>query len=109
MITITELRMKEVINLANGKRIGYIQDLEINLENNRIDAIILPKENKFLKIFSKDNDYIISWKKIVKIGQDVILVDIKDPLYEEEKEFVSRITEIKKNKKTFEEKKDDLY
>lgn len=95
MVTTSELRMKEVINLANGKRIGYIHDLEISLEKSRIEAIIVPKENKFLKLFSKDNDYIIPWKKIVKIGQDVILVDIKDTLYDEsEREFISKINNI---------------
>lgn len=107
MVTITELRMKEVINLASGKRIGFIHDLEINIANNRIEAIIVPKENKFLKLFSRDNDYIIPWKKIVKIGQDVILVDIKDPLYEEDREFISKINEMAKNKKTIEEKNKD--
>lgn len=77
MISTSELRMKEVINLTDGKRIGFIDDLEINLEKNRVEAIIVPKEGKFMKLFSRDNDYIIPWKNIVKIGQDVILVDLK--------------------------------
>jgi YlmC/YmxH family sporulation protein len=80
MVSIMELRMKEVINLADGKRIGFINDLEINLEKGRIEAIIVPKEGRFLKLFNKDNDYTIPWKKIVKIGQDVILVDLRTDL-----------------------------
>ena len=90
VITISDLRMKEVINIANGGRIGFIYDFEISIEKNRVEAIIVPKEGKFLKIFSREDDYVIPWKRIVKIGQDVILVEIKDSSFygddEEEKE-----------------------
>lgn len=81
MVTTSDLRMKEVINVANGSRIGFIYDFEINLEKNRVEAIVVPSEGKFLKIFSKDNDQIIPWKRIVKIGEDVILVEIKESLF----------------------------
>jgi len=86
MVTTSELRMKEVINIVTGKRLGFIDDLDINLENNRVEAIIVPKEGKLLKLFSRDNSYIIPWKRIVKIGEDVILVDLKD--YNEYEEYV---------------------
>jgi len=78
LITTSELRMKEVINVATGRRLGFIDDFEINFETNRIEAIIVPKEGKLLKLFSRDSNYVIPWKKIVKIGQDVILVDLKE-------------------------------
>jgi len=90
MVTTSDLRTKEVINMVNGSRIGFIYDFEINLEKNRIEAIIVPKEGKFLKIFSRENDYVIPWKRIVKIGQDIILVEIKDSLYYEEEEEKQR-------------------
>ncbi|SHK39513.1 YlmC/YmxH family sporulation protein [Paramaledivibacter caminithermalis] len=91
MVTTSDLKMKEVINVVNGTRIGFIYDFEINLEKSRVESIIVPKEGKFLKIFSKDNDYIIPWKRIVKVGQDIILVEIKDSIhYQEEEENGSK-------------------
>ncbi len=114
MVTISELRMKEIINLANGKRIGFIEDFDINLEKNRVEAIIVPKEGKFLKIFNRDDNYYISWKNIVKIGHDVILVDIKDYTnynedYEEE-EFnikAKMLNDIKSNYKEIMDKENN--
>lgn len=86
MVTTSDLRMKEVINVVNGTRIGFIYDFEINLEKNRIEAIVIPKEGKFLKIFSKEDDYVIPWKRIVKVGQDIILVELKDSIQYDEEE-----------------------
>ncbi|MCT4565105.1 MAG: YlmC/YmxH family sporulation protein [Maledivibacter sp.] len=86
MVTTSDLRMKEVINVVNGTRIGFIYDFEINLEKNRIEAIVIPKEGKFLKIFSREEDYIIPWKRIVKVGQDIILVELKDSIQYSEEE-----------------------
>ncbi len=103
MVTISELRMKEIINLVDGKRMGFIQDFEINLEKNRIEAIVIPREGKFLKIFSREDDYYIPWRNIVKIGQDVILVDIKEStnyvdLEEEEISIKSKMLDEIKSK-----------
>lgn len=86
MVTTSDLRMKEVINVVNGTRIGFIYDFEINLEKNRIEAIVVPKEGKFLKIFSREDDYIIPWKRIVKVGQDIILIELKDSIQYDEEE-----------------------
>ena len=92
MVTTSDLRMKEVINITNGSRIGFVYDFEINLEKSRIEALIVPKEGKFLKIFSREDDYVIPWKKIVKIGQDVILVELRETQYYEEEKKSSNIS-----------------
>jgi len=84
MVSTSSLREKEVINLVDGRRLGFIYDIEVNLEKGRIEALIIPGPGKFLGIFGKDNDYIISWKEIRKIGADVILVELKDAIYTEE-------------------------
>ncbi len=86
MISTTDLREKEVVNLVDGRRLGFIYDLEVNLEKGRIDALLVPGPGKFLGLFGKDNDFIISWKDIVKIGVDVILVELKDVFITEERE-----------------------
>ena len=101
MINTTELREKEIINLADGRKLGYIEDIEVNLEKGRIDSIIVPGVGKFLGIFGKREDHIIKWHEIKKVGVDVILVHCnkivetnhEDEIYEE---LVSEEVFIKK-------------
>ncbi len=68
-------KQKEVINLSDGRRLGYVQDVEANFETGEITAIIVPGSNKFFNIGNK-NDIIIPWNKIKRIGDDIILVEI---------------------------------
>ncbi|HSH37001.1 YlmC/YmxH family sporulation protein [Schnuerera sp.] len=77
MINLSEMREKEVINIRDGVKIGYIYDFEIDLENGKVVAIVIPGHGKVLGIFGKNNDLIIDWKNIVQIGMDAILVDIE--------------------------------
>lgn len=88
MISTADLREKEIISLTDGRRLGFVEDIEVNLEKGRIDALIVPGPGKFLGLFGKDNDYVIAWREIKKIGVDVILVELRDVIVtkEEEKE-----------------------
>lgn len=78
MIKISEAKMKEVINIGTGERLGYINDFEIDLDKGIIVAMIMSTNMKGLSFFSKSNDVIITWEEIVKIGQDTILVDFTE-------------------------------
>lgn len=78
MLKISEVKMKEVINIFNGERLGYIYDFEIDLERGIITAMVMPGNGRGLGFFSKPNDIIINWKDIVKIGSDTILVNFKE-------------------------------
>lgn len=71
-----DFRHKEVINIKDGKRLGYVQDVCANLETGRITSIIVPGNKRIMSMFSKEDDIIIEWEKIKCIGEDVILVDI---------------------------------
>lgn len=68
-------KQKEVINMVDGKRLGYVQDVEANFETGEITAIIVPGGNKIFGIGSK-NDIVIPWNKIRRIGDDIILVEM---------------------------------
>ncbi len=76
MLRASDLTQKEVINITDGRRVGLITDLEVDLNKGKINAIIIPSAGKFLGIFGKEFDYEISWDQIKKIGEDVILVEI---------------------------------
>jgi YlmC/YmxH family sporulation protein len=73
-----DLRQKEVINISDGRRLGFVSDVEIDLENGKIDAIVLPGGGRFFGFIGKDNEFIIPWERIKKIGEDIILVDMDE-------------------------------
>ena len=70
----SELRCKEVICLADGRRLGYITDLEIDLSCGKIVALILPGPGKFKSLLS-NGEYRVPWQEIASIGADLILVN----------------------------------
>ena len=82
MLNTEEIRNKEVINIYDGKSMGFVCDIEINLKDGRIDGIVLPGDKSFMKIFGRDtNDYIVKWKYVKTVGEDVILVDVPQVMY----------------------------
>ncbi|KIL41758.1 hypothetical protein SD70_05180 [Gordoniibacillus kamchatkensis] len=75
---ISDFQTKDVINIVDGKKLGQVSDLELDLRQGRIDAIVVPSQGKFFGLFGSGTDVIIPWKNIVKIGMDVVLVKLDD-------------------------------
>jgi YlmC/YmxH family sporulation protein len=74
MMKISELQAKDVVNIADGRKLGQIQDLELDLKQGMIQAIVVPTEQKLFSWLSSGQEVVIPWHQIVKIGSDVILV-----------------------------------
>jgi len=77
VVRTSELRTREVVNIIDGKRLGAINDVEIDLASGRIVSLIVPGEGRLFGIFGRDEEYVIPWDRIRKIGADVILVEVK--------------------------------
>lgn len=75
MVKTSDLKLKEVVNVVDGKRLGTITDIEIEVDTGRLTAIVVPGSGKFLGFFGRNDDMVIPWDKITKIGFDVILVE----------------------------------
>ena len=73
-----EFREKEVINVANGKCLGYICDIEIDENTGCICAIYIPGPGKIGGILCRDSCFCIEYRCIVRIGPDIILVNCPD-------------------------------
>ena len=71
-----DFKHKEVINIKDGRRMGFVQDVTADLETGTITSIIVPGESKFINVFSGGNDIVIPWQNIKCIGDDIILVEI---------------------------------
>lgn len=82
----SDVRQKEVINVRDGKRLGAIVDMELDLITGRIKAIIVPGQNRIFGFLKGEGDVVIPWEKIKKIGNDVILVDMPGIGFEDEED-----------------------
>lgn len=73
------MQRKDVINIKNGMKIGFISDIEIDPICRCIQAIVVEKSSAFKLIcfFKGPPCIVIPVEQIVSIGEDVILVDIE--------------------------------
>lgn len=71
---ITELRCKEVINKANGCRIGLVSDVEVDSCCGRVVALIVLGKPRYFNICGRRERIRICWEDIDVIGNDTILV-----------------------------------
>jgi YlmC/YmxH family sporulation protein len=79
LVKISDFQSKDVINIVDGKKLGQVSDLELDLRQGRIDSIVVPStQGKFFGFFGGGTDVVIPWKNIVKIGLDVVLVKLDD-------------------------------
>jgi YlmC/YmxH family sporulation protein len=76
MVKVSDLKAKDVVNILDGKKLGHICDIELELEIGKVIAIIVPGRLRGFSIFARREEIVIPWKKIVRIGRDVILVEV---------------------------------
>ena len=65
---------KEVINLHDGQRLGYITDAEIDINTGRVVSFLIEGRRRFFGFLGKEPDISIKWEEIEKIGVDMILI-----------------------------------
>lgn len=75
---ISDFQTKDVINIIDGKKLGQVSDIELDLKQGRIESIIVPNYSKFMGLFGRGRELVILWHNIVKIGADVVLVRIEE-------------------------------
>lgn len=71
---LSELQYKDIINME-GRKIGSIIDVRLDTSG-RLVALIVEENKKTFKLRSSDSEIEISWDKIERIGDDVILVKL---------------------------------
>ena len=74
-----ELRCKEVINVVDGRRLGHITDICIELNSGRVTGFIVPGDTSFWNVFKSGNQVFVPFSQVCKIGEDSILVELYAP------------------------------
>lgn len=80
--SLSELREKEVINIENGEKLGFIDDVEFETERERIAAFVIFGRKRLYGLLGKDKDLVITCEQIQLIGTDTVLVRIKENICE---------------------------
>lgn len=75
----TELRCKEVINVKSGCKLGFVDDVEIDVTQAQVCALVVFGRSRFFGLFGREDDIIIHWRDIQTIGEDTILVCFDEP------------------------------
>ena len=71
----SDFRYKEVISVKTGCRLGYVCDAEFQSPEGRITALIVPGKARYFGVLGREEDYILPWECISRVGDDIILVE----------------------------------
>ena len=71
-----ELRCKNVINVTDGRSLGHIIDIIIDIRTSRVLGLVVPGHKGFFSLFKNTDDIFIPYCNICKIGEDTILVEL---------------------------------
>ena len=74
----SDLRYKEVIDVHTGFRLGYVCDAEFDDKEGRLVSLVTPGRSKLFGLLGREDDYVLPWTSIVRIGTDIILVDLQE-------------------------------
>jgi len=72
---IADLRCKDVVNIHDGTRLGYVSDVEVDTCTAQLVSLIIYGRPRVLGLWGREDDCVICWKDIEVIGEDTILVN----------------------------------
>ena len=72
---LADLRYKEVINVLDGSRYGYVEDVEFDPDSGQIAALVVPDRPRLFGLLGRGEDVVIPWSAVRRFGEDLILVE----------------------------------
>ena len=73
----SELRYKEVIDIHTGYRLGCVCDVEFDDREGCISSLVTPGRPRFFGLLGREEDYVLPWSSIIRVGTDIVLVEVK--------------------------------
>ncbi|MBE7056953.1 MAG: YlmC/YmxH family sporulation protein [Ruminococcaceae bacterium] len=78
MSRLSSFQKKEIVNIVDGRRLGFLSDAEVDLNSGKMDAIVVSVPMKNLPLGSNCRELVIPMDRIKKIGEDIILVNVEE-------------------------------
>ncbi|MCQ2560376.1 MAG: YlmC/YmxH family sporulation protein [Clostridia bacterium] len=67
------------MNIYGGRRLGMVRDLDLDLEEGRIKALVVGGQSlgRVVNFLGREEEMVIPWENVICLGIDVILVDLR--------------------------------
>ena len=75
MCRISELQYKEIVDIADGTRYGFLNDVEVDGDRGTVEALVVSGQRRLLGLLGREPDVAFPWSAVKGIGTDIILVD----------------------------------
>lgn len=72
---ISDLRCKEVIDISDGSRYGYVGDVEVDLDSGQVRALVVPGRLRLFGLLGREADRLFPWASVRRFGEEIILVE----------------------------------
>lgn len=72
---VSELRYKEIINVSDGSRYGWVGDVEVDLDSGQVRALVVPGRLRLFGLLGRGEDRVFPWEAVRRFGADTILVE----------------------------------
>jgi YlmC/YmxH family sporulation protein len=69
---------KEIVNIADGSRLGVVgqSDIAIDPSSGEIYSLMLPRRPNVLNVWTGQQELIVPWDAVRKVGSEVIVVEM---------------------------------
>jgi len=71
---LADLRVRDVVDVSDGARLGVVADVEIDLSTGRVTGLVIPGPGRLFGLLGSEGETVVPWADVVTIGADVILV-----------------------------------
>ena len=72
---VSELRYKEIINVSDGSRYGWVGDVEVDLDSGQVRELVVPGRLRLFGLLGREEDRVFPWEAVRRFGADTILVE----------------------------------
>ena len=86
LVSLEDLRDKEVISITDGSRYGYVGDVTFDIADGKVRELVVPGRRRFLGLFGPRENLVFPWNQVHRFGQETVLIEgTPRPLTEGEK------------------------
>ena len=70
-----DLQYKEIIDVADGSRYGFVGDVEVDWDRGEIRALVIPGRPRLFGLLGREEDLVVPFGAVKRFGEEIILVD----------------------------------
>ncbi len=78
LFKISDLGLRDIVNLVDGTKLGPVNDAYIDLETGKVASLVISGGRRRFGILPAGRNVIVPWEKIKRIGADTVLVELEN-------------------------------